>query len=165
MKKKNRLGFPAYTSLVGAGSEIKGTLSFAGGLHVDGHIIGDVSGGSRKSDAGTMMTVSSSGLIEGNLTVPHVVIDGTVIGDVRAEYRAVLASGARIQGTVYYGSLEMDEGAEVNGHLVHIDAGGGRDPSKQSAVAVGATGAESATPPGRRSESAANQNRETDGVT
>mgnify|MGYP003573646028 FL=1 len=43
-----------------------------------------------------------------------------MVGDVRAALRAELASGARIQGTVYYGLLEMDEGAEVNGKLVHI---------------------------------------------
>ena len=43
------------------------------------------------------------------------------MGDVHASQRAELASGARIQGTLYYGLLEMDEGAEVNGQLVHID--------------------------------------------
>ena len=115
-KKRHR--FPAYTSILGKGAQITGDICFAGGLHIDGKIVGDVTG---QSAAGCGLTLGLGGIIEGDLDVSYVVIDGTVIGDVRASQRAELASGARIQGALYYGVLEMDEGAEVNGKLVHVD--------------------------------------------
>lgn len=118
--KKKKIRFPAYATVIGHGTDVNGTLHFFGGLHVDGRIVGDVEAEGGASGSGSALTLGTSGVIEGNLTVPHVVIDGTVVGDVRAALRAELASGARIQGTVYYGLLEMDEGAEVNGKLVHI---------------------------------------------
>jgi cytoskeletal protein CcmA (bactofilin family) len=117
MRKKKHL-FPAFTTIIGKGTELVGEIRFLGGLHVDGRVVGDVIAAAEDSCA---VSLSASGTIEGNLEVPHAVLDGTVVGDVRASQRAELASGARIEGTLYYGILEMDEGAEVNGKLVHID--------------------------------------------
>jgi cytoskeletal protein CcmA (bactofilin family) len=116
MRKKTR--FPAYATIIGEDTEVTGDIRFAGGLHIDGKVIGEVSG---ISPEGCALTVGCSGTIEGNLDVAYVVIDGTVVGDVRAIQRAELAAGARIKGTLCYGVLEMAEGAEVNGKLLHID--------------------------------------------
>lgn len=114
--RKRRL--PPYATVIGPGTEIFGEIRFQGGLHIEGRVVGDINAG---SDDGCALTLGASGVIEGNLTVPHVIIDGTVVGDVRAGRRAELAAGARIRGTLHYGALEMDEGAEVNGKLMHVD--------------------------------------------
>jgi cytoskeletal protein CcmA (bactofilin family) len=114
--KRRRL--PPYATVIGPGTEITGDVRFQGCLHIDGRVSGDVIG---HADRGCALTLGTAGVVEGNLTVAHVILDGTVVGDVRAAERAELASGARIEGTVYYGVLEMDEGAEVNGKLVHLD--------------------------------------------
>jgi len=114
---KRRRRFPAYATVIGEGTEVKGGVEFAGALHVEGKVAGDIKG---ISEDGCALTLGRGGVIEGNLDVPHVVLDGTVIGDIRAAYRAELASGARIEGTVYYNVLEMAQGAEVNGKLLHI---------------------------------------------
>jgi cytoskeletal protein CcmA (bactofilin family) len=117
MGKKIR--FPDYATIIGEGTEVAGDIRFDGGLHIDGKVTGDVSGISQE---GCALTVGGSGTVEGNLDVAYVVIGGTVVGDVRASVRAELAPGARIEGTLYYGVLEMAEGAEVNGKVLHIDA-------------------------------------------
>ena len=65
------------------------------------------------------MTLSERGTIEGEVKVPNVVINGTVIGDVHAPAHVDLASQARVHGNVYYSLIEMAMGAEVNGNLVH----------------------------------------------
>lgn len=114
---KKREPIPQYVTVIGAGTEVTGSIRFVGGLHVDGKVSGDVSAGAAE---GCALTLGEEGVVEGNLDVGHVLIDGTVIGDVRASRRAELASRARIEGTLYYGVLEMAEGAEVNGKLVHI---------------------------------------------
>jgi cytoskeletal protein CcmA (bactofilin family) len=67
------------------------------------------------------LTLGRSGVIQGNLDVAYVVLDGAVVGNVRASHRAELAPGARIDGDLYYGALKMAEGAEVNGKLLRID--------------------------------------------
>jgi cytoskeletal protein CcmA (bactofilin family) len=115
---RRRIRLPPYASIIGEGTEVTGDIRFAGALHVDGKIAGNVLGISLD---GCALTVGRSGIIEGDLDVGYVVIDGQVIGNVRAARRAELAAGARIEGTVYYGLLEMAKGAEVNGKLMHIE--------------------------------------------
>jgi cytoskeletal protein CcmA (bactofilin family) len=115
MARKKRL--PDYSTIIGAGTEIEGAIRFSGGIHIDGKVIGDVSASSAD---GCALSLSQSGIIQGNLDVAHVVLDGAVIGDVRAAERLMLAPGARIDGNLFYDVLEMAEGAEVNGKLFRI---------------------------------------------
>jgi len=105
-------------TVIGHGTEIKGNLSFAGGLHLDGVITGDLT--TNHDDAATL-TVSEHGAVEGDVRVPNVILNGTVVGDVYASNRVELASKARVTGTVYYSRLEMAMGAEVNGQLKHVN--------------------------------------------
>jgi cytoskeletal protein CcmA (bactofilin family) len=105
------------STLVGSESSLHGDLKFRGGLHVEGRIVGNVAADDT-SDA--MLTLSEQGVIEGEVRVPTMVLNGTVNGDVHAADRIELASRARINGDVYYRLLEMAMGAEVNGKLVHV---------------------------------------------
>ena len=75
-------------------------------------------------DSRSILTLNESGVIEGEVRVPHVVLNGTVSGDVHSLERIELASKARVKGNVYYRLLEMAIGAEVNGKLVHVEEGG-----------------------------------------
>ena len=103
-------------SLVGQNTEIKGDVIFTGGLHVDGVVKGSVIA---KDGEDSLLTLSERGTIEGEVKVPNVVVNGTVIGDVHASGHVELASEARIHGNVYYALIEMAMGSEVNGNLVH----------------------------------------------
>jgi len=104
-------------SLVGKNSCVTGDISFSGGLHVDGTIRGAVSG---EIESRSSLTVSEHGTIEGEVRVACVLLNGLVKGDVYSTERVELAAGARVEGNVYYGLMEMAIGAEVNGNLVHI---------------------------------------------
>ena len=103
-------------SLIGQNTEIHGDVVFTGGLHVDGIVKGAV-----MSEQGndSVLTLSERGTIEGEVKVPNVVINGTIIGDVHASGHVELASHAKVDGNVYYSLIEMAMGAEVNGNLVH----------------------------------------------
>jgi cytoskeletal protein CcmA (bactofilin family) len=104
-------------SLVGKNSCITGDIRFSGGLHVDGTIRGAVLG---EVESRSSLTVSEHGTIEGEVRVACVLLNGLVKGDVYSTERIELAAGARVEGNVYYGLMEMAIGAEVNGNLVHI---------------------------------------------
>ena len=103
-------------TLVGQHTEIQGDVRFAGGLHVDGTVKGNVIA---ENDGRSMLSLSECGTIEGEVNVPYVVLNGVVIGDVHSSEHVELASKARITGNVYYNLIEMSIGAEVNGKLVH----------------------------------------------
>ena len=103
-------------SLIGQNTEIHGDVIFRGGLHVDGTIKGSVI--SAKGED-SVLTLSERGIIEGEVKVPNVVVNGSVIGDVHATGHVELAAQARVHGNVYYSLIEMAMGAEVNGKLMH----------------------------------------------
>jgi cytoskeletal protein CcmA (bactofilin family) len=113
-KGANRPAFNMET-LIGAGCTIHGDVSFVGGLHVDGAIVGSVVA----DPAGDgMLVVSEKGRIEGEIRAPHVVINGQLKGDVVALERIELAAQARVEGNIYYKLLEMAAGAQVCGQIV-----------------------------------------------
>ncbi|MDR9426470.1 MAG: polymer-forming cytoskeletal protein, partial [Marinobacter sp.] len=86
------------------------------GLHVDGRVRGKVLA-EEGSDA--VLRISEVGEVSGDIVAPHVVINGTIHGDVYASAHLELAEKASINGNVYYNLIEMAMGASVNGNLVH----------------------------------------------
>ena len=104
-------------SLIGRQTEMIGDVRFTGGLYVDGKVQGNVLA---EDESNSFLTLSEHGSIEGEVVVPNVQLNGTVVGDVRAADHIELAANARISGNVYYRLIEIAMGAEVNGNLVHI---------------------------------------------
>ena len=110
-KPQNRID-----SLVGAGTSITGNVAFSGGLRVDGEIKGDVNS---FGDKPSTLVVSEHARIEGEITVSHLVINGTVIGPVHSSTFLELQAKARVTGDVEYSTIEIHLGAVVQGRLVH----------------------------------------------
>jgi cytoskeletal protein CcmA (bactofilin family) len=103
-------------TLIGAGTRIIGDVQFTGGFHVDGHVKGNVDA---PPDSGATLSVSDSGVVEGSVAVPNVILNGSVKGDILAHERVELGATARVSGNVYYALIEMEMGAEINGKLIH----------------------------------------------
>ncbi|MDR3388532.1 MAG: polymer-forming cytoskeletal protein [Rudaea sp.] len=103
------------TTLIAGCTEIRGDIQFNGHLHLDGKIEGAIRG----DGAQAMLTLSEHAKVIGELHAPHIIINGTVTGDVTASERLELASNARVEGNVYYKVLEMSAGAQINGKMVH----------------------------------------------
>ena len=102
-------------TLVGAKTEIKGDVVFNGGLRIDGKVRGNVTA---KGDATSTLVLSENASIMGNVAVPHIIINGSIKGNVRASERVELQTKAEITGDVYYKVIEMALGAVINGNLV-----------------------------------------------
>ena len=111
---------PAIQTLVGADTRVHGDVEFSGGFLVDGYVKGNVKAA---KDERSTLSISERGCIEGSVMVPHVFLNGTVKGDVRATERIELGSKARVIGNVQYKLIEMAIGAEVNGKLIHESEG------------------------------------------
>ena len=119
----------AIATLVGGGTKITGDLAFRGRLHLDGLVVGDVTG--EAGDSG--LTIGGDGLIEGSVRVDDLVLNGTVRGDVTARERVELGPTARVDGNLVYQLLEMAGGARVNGRLIHQPGGQQALPAPQAA--------------------------------
>ena len=136
-RSKEKVSKPVETidTLIGSGSVLQGDLEFTGGLRVDGHIRGHVS--AQDSNNGTLV-LSESGIIEGDINVPHVVINGTVKGNISSKGHVELQTRAKIEGDIHYKAVEMELGAVLNGSLVSdsgapvYDAGTSQDATKES---------------------------------
>jgi cytoskeletal protein CcmA (bactofilin family) len=101
------------TSLIARGTVIRGDLRFNGALHLDGRIEGSVL--AEGDDA--LFTLSEHGEVQGEVQVPHAVINGHITGDVHVSVRLELAALARIDGDLRYYTMEMAAGAQVNGRI------------------------------------------------
>lgn len=115
---KNKGKMTRVDTLVGEGTCVAGDLSFSGGLHVDGTVRGNII--AEGGDAAAMLVIGDRGRVEGEVRVPHVVISGSVTGDVRALESVELAPHAQVTGNIYYTRIEMAMGAAVNGQLIHV---------------------------------------------
>jgi cytoskeletal protein CcmA (bactofilin family) len=102
--------------LIGAGTAIEGNITFSGGLRVDGQVRGNIH--AEEGKPGTLV-VSEHARVEGEIRVPHIVINGMVLGPVHSAEYVELQSKANVTGDVRYNSLEMQLGAVVDGRLVH----------------------------------------------
>ena len=120
-RSKEKTSKPVETidTLIGSGSVLQGDLEFTGGLRVDGHIRGPIS--AQDSNNGTLV-LSESGVIEGDVNVPHVVVNGTVKGNISSKGHVELQANAKVDGDIHYKAVEMELGAVLNGSLVS-DAG------------------------------------------
>ena len=103
-------------TLIGEHTELAGDVKFFGGLHVDGVVKGNITA---EADSSSVLSLSEHGTIEGEVSVPYNIIDGTVIGNVYSSEHLELEAKSRIIGDVYYNLLEMTTGAQVSGRLVH----------------------------------------------
>lgn len=106
-------------SLIGTGTLIEGNISFAGGLRVDGEIVGNVTA---VADQPSTLVVSEKARIEGEIRVSHLVVNGAITGPVYTSEFLELQARSRVIGDVHYNTLEMHLGAIVEGRLVHCSS-------------------------------------------
>lgn len=119
--KTTRKSTSHYDTLVSSKTSISGDVYFSGGLHIDGRVEGSVRA-EEGSDA--VLRISDIGEVDGDVHAPHIIINGTVQGNVYSSEDLELASKASIHGNVYYHLIEMAMGAAVNGSLLHQREGG-----------------------------------------
>lgn len=105
---------PAIRSLIADGNRIEGHIHFTDGLRIDGVVVGDVRS---TEDKESILVISETASVTGEVHADHVIVNGAVRGPVYARRMLELQPRARIEGDVYYTSLEMHQGAIIAGLL------------------------------------------------
>jgi cytoskeletal protein CcmA (bactofilin family) len=96
--------------VIGTDVTIRGDISAAADLHVDGTVAGDI-------DCASLVQGESS-LIEGAIVAGTARLAGTVKGTITVRTLVILKS-AKIAGDVHYDTLTIEQGASVDGRFAH----------------------------------------------
>jgi cytoskeletal protein CcmA (bactofilin family) len=105
-------------SLISAGIVVTGDLVISGRLHVDGTIHGTLRG---LDGHLAVLVIGESGCVEGDITVPELVIYGTTTGDIIAIESIEIASTAHVLGDISYHAARIHAGAVIDGQLIYIE--------------------------------------------
>lgn len=105
---------------IGRGIEVKGDITFADRLQVDGKTIGKLT-----SDSGTLI-IGESGQIEAQIDVGVCVVHGSVHGNLVARSKLEIRRTGRVHGDVITPVLLVEEGAVFNGAIRMTQEAGGR---------------------------------------
>ena len=143
MFKQKQIKNAKIDTLIGANTRINGDIEFAGGLHVDGYINGNVKA---QPEAGAFLSVSEQGCIEGSVIALNVLLNGIVKGDIEAGDRVELGSKARVLGNVHYAVIETTVGAQINGKLIHRSNTQAGDADQAAGGAISGSAASEAGP-------------------
>ena len=105
---------PPIRSLIGEGTVVHGEIRYEEGLRIDGEVHGDVVA---VGEGRNLLVISEKARVVGKVKGGHVIINGSVNGPVECDELLELQPKARIQGDVRYGTIEMHQGAAIDGEV------------------------------------------------
>jgi len=113
-KKPNDKPCSTIDTLIGVNTDMKGDITFTGGLRIDGKVKGNITA---DTDDNSTLVLSENATVTGDVSVPHMIVNGKIKGNVRSVERLELQAKAEIIGDVTYKVLEIAAGAQVAGNL------------------------------------------------
>src|SRR5687768_4156719 len=96
------------TTLLGRGATFEGKLTFEGTVRVDGKLKGEVF-----SD--DVLVVGEGAYVEAEIDVGEIIIQGTVVGNIRAKRGIEIHAPGRVKGDLHTPSLQVDKGVIFEG--------------------------------------------------
>ena len=95
-------------TLLGRGSEFEGKLTFEGTVRIDGTLKGEVF-----SD--DVLIVGEGARVEAEIDVGEIIIQGMVVGNIRAKRSIEILTPGRVKGDLSTPSLQIDKGVIFEG--------------------------------------------------
>ncbi len=109
------MAFSNTHTLISRTTQIKGDLTFSGELQLEGKVVGNIHSDGAKD---ARLVIADTGLVEGDIHVPVVVVNGTVVGNVYSSKQLEMAAKGIVKGSIHYHSIQMVKGAQVNGSMI-----------------------------------------------
>ncbi|MEZ4367687.1 MAG: polymer-forming cytoskeletal protein [Kofleriaceae bacterium] len=95
-------------TLLGRGSSFEGKLTFEGTVRIDGKFKGEVF-----SD--DVLVIGDGAYVEAEIDIGEVIIQGTVVGNIRAKRSIEILAPGRVKGDLHTPSLQVDKGVIFEG--------------------------------------------------
>src|SRR6476469_4141668 len=118
------------TTLLGRGASFEGKLTFEGTVRIDGRFKGEVF-----SD--DVLVIGEGAVVEAEIDIGEVIIQGTVVGNIKAKRSIEIHAPGRVKGDVHTPSLQIDKGVIFEGRSFMEAALGGNPSGPSSAPKPG----------------------------
>src|SRR5580765_3017300 len=107
------------TTLLGRGAAFEGKLTFEGTVRVDGRFKGE-------GFSDDVMVIGEGAVVEAEIDIGEIIIQGTVIGNVKAKRSIEIHAPGRVKGDLHTPSLQIDKGVIFEGRSFMEAAIGGK---------------------------------------
>lgn len=104
------------TTLIGAGTTLKGDISSNSDLRIDGTVIGNIQSTAK-------VVIGANGVVEGDITGNQADIIGKVTGNIKAKDLLQLRGDSVVTGNLYAEKLQVEPSAMFNGQC-HMGSAG-----------------------------------------
>ena len=94
---------------IGQQVEVNGKIEEFDGLEILGSFVGELSG--------ERLTIGKLGNVDAKVSVETLVVEGHLKGEVQVSSRAIIRSTGKFGGQLEFGSIEVEGGGEITGHL------------------------------------------------
>jgi cytoskeletal protein CcmA (bactofilin family) len=115
-------GLGEITTLLGRGATFEGKLTFEGTVRIDGRFKGEVF-----SD--DVLVIGEGAHVEAEIDIGEVIIQGTVVGNIKAKRSIEIHAPGRVKGDLHTPSLQVDKGVIFEGRSFMEAALQGKPPA------------------------------------
>lgn len=105
------------TSLIGAGTSLKGDITSNGDLRIDGTLIGNI-------NCTAKVVIGANGVVEGDISGQQADIMGKVSGTIKVKDLLQLKSSCVVDGNLHAAKLQIEPSASFNGQCHMIPEAG-----------------------------------------
>lgn len=110
-KAKNPTAEVSSHNIVAAGTKIEGNMTVEGNIRIDGTLLGNIFTKGK-------IVLGETGKIEGEIECINAVISGELKGKIVVHELLSAKSTSTLDGDIFYGKIEVDQGAKINGTLL-----------------------------------------------
>ncbi len=108
-------------SRIGAGLKIRGEITGSSDMYIDGDVQGKVRIGSGS------LTVGANGKVQADIEAREIIVNGSVLGNLKAADRVQLGPSGSVQGSVITPRIGIDDGARLRGNVETAPVGESRN--------------------------------------
>jgi cytoskeletal protein CcmA (bactofilin family) len=112
------------TTLLGRGATFEGKLTFDGTVRIDGRFKGEVF-------SEDTLVIGEGAVVEAEIEIGEVIVQGTVIGNIKAKRSIEIHAPGRVKGDLTTPSLQIEKGVIFEGRSF-MEAAAGQKPSAPS---------------------------------
>ena len=96
------------TSLIGAGTSMKGDITSNGDLRIDGNLVGNI-------NCSAKVVIGANGVVQGDINGQQADIMGKVTGTIKVKDLLMLKGGSFVNGNIQAAKLQIEPTANFNG--------------------------------------------------
>ncbi|MBN8853947.1 MAG: cell shape determination protein CcmA [Sphingobacteriales bacterium 50-39] len=108
------------TSLIGAGTSMKGDITSNGDLRIDGNLVGNI-------NCSAKVVIGANGNVQGDIVGGQADIMGKVTGTIKVKDLLQLKGGCSVNGNIQAAKLQIEPTANFNGECHMAPQAAGKD--------------------------------------